>query len=75
MISIAQKKAQLQAQIARLDEREKKLDTGQKVILGGWLKNKLANDPDFLAKYKTEIQNDITRKADIKRMSSFWNEL
>lgn len=75
MSTIAQKKAQLEAQLARLKEQERKLETGQKVILGGWLMNKITNDPMFRRQYLAEIEEATTkRKADAKRIAPFLND-
>lgn len=45
--SIAQKRAALQQRLSRLNERERRLDTRKKILLGGWLIASMRRDADF----------------------------
>lgn len=70
----AQKIAQLEAQLARLREKDRALETGQKIILGGMLLASARTDQHMRQWVITEAAK-VTRPADIKRLAPLIEEL
>ena len=70
----AQKIAQLEAQIARLREESKRLENGQKIILGGMLLAAARTDP-AMRKWLLAEAAKITRPADVKRLAPLLAEM
>lgn len=73
--TIEQQLAELDAKRAGLLEKQRKLDTGQKVILGGLLLSEAKEDPrirDWLVK---QVAEKVTRKADTDRLEPLIAEL
>jgi len=73
-LAIAQKIAQKEAELARLRQKGRKLENGQKIILGGMLLNAARTDTamrDWLLAEATKIH----READRKRLAPLLAEL
>lgn len=70
----AQKIAQLESQLARLREKDRALENGQKIILGGMLLASARTDQRIRQWVITEAAK-ITRPADIKRLAPLLEEL
>lgn len=70
MITPAQKQAQLDDKIARLKTKNRKLETGQKIIIGGMMLSLAEKDPLVAEKLKKWIGEEVTRKIDIKRLET-----
>lgn len=70
----AQKIAQLEAQLARLREKDRALENGQKIILGGMLLASARTDPKQ-REWVIAQASKITRPADVKRLAPLIEEL
>lgn len=75
MATIEQQIAQKQADIARLREKSRSLETGQKIILGGMLLAAARHDPAMAAWVLQEAEKSVTRDIDKKRLAPLLNEL
>lgn len=73
--TLEQKIAAIDAQIARLRTRERKLETGQKIILGGMLINAARKDARIREWLIKEANEAVTRDIDRKRLSPLIDEL
>lgn len=73
--TLEQKIAALDAKIARLRRQERKLETGQKIIIGGMLLNAVRREPRIREWFFKEVSSTITRDIDKKRLSSLLDEL
>lgn len=73
--TLEQKIAALDAKIARLRHQERKLEAGQKIILGGMLLNAARQEPKIRAWLIREAQVSITREADKKRLAPLLEEI
>jgi hypothetical protein len=73
--TLEQKLAALDAKIARLRHQNRKLETGQKIILGGMLLNAARQNSTVRAWLLKEIQRAITRDVDQKRLAPLLDEL
>ena len=74
MQTLEQKVAESKANTRRLEEKLRKQETGQKIILGGALASAAENNPRF-AQIAIELLEGLTRDIDIKRMASFREKL
>ncbi|WP_205833296.1 mobilization protein [Azohydromonas caseinilytica] len=70
-----QKIAALDAKIARLRHQSRKLEAGQKIILGGILLNAARNNPRVREWLLIEASKVVTRDADKKRLAPLLDEL
>jgi hypothetical protein len=73
--TLEQKIAALDAKIARLRHQSRKLETGQKIILGGMLLNAARQNPKICAWLLKEAQEAVTRDVDKERIAPLLNEL
>lgn len=73
--TLEQKIAALDAKIARLRHQSRKLETGQKIILGGMLLNAARQDPAVCAWLLKEVSKTVTRDADKNRLAPLLDEL
>lgn len=64
----AQIKARIQRERARMREAERKLDTRQKVIIGGMVKAHCEIDPGFKAQIDQLLDRHVRRDADRKAL-------
>jgi hypothetical protein len=67
--STDQQIAELETQIARLRERKRKEENGQKIILGGMLLASARHDPKMAAWMIKEAKKGVTRDIDKKRLA------
>ena len=75
MPTIEQKIARKQDELNRLKEKDRKLKTGQKIILSGELLAQAENDPE-LAKYLlSRVEGKFTRPTDQKRIAPLLDEI
>lgn len=75
MTELNQKKAQIEAELARIKERIKKQDAGQKIVFGGLVLSIAKEDPKFAEWLVGQANNRITRKEDLKRIQPIIEEL
>ena len=73
--TLEQKIAALDAKIARLRHQSRKLETGQKIILGGLLLNAAHKEPCIREWLLKEAARAVTREIDKKRIAPLLNEL
>ena len=73
--TLEQKIAALDAKIARLREQNRKLETGQKIILGGMLLNAARQEPTVRAWLIREVKRTVTRDVDKKRLAPILDEM
>ncbi len=74
-LSIEQKIAKKEAEIARLKQQARKKENGQKIIIGGLMLS-VAKDDSRVAKQLLQlIENRITRKTDLDRLDNIIDEL
>lgn len=70
MITSEQKQARLDDQLARLKAKNRKLETGQKIIIGGMMLSLAEKNPAIAAQLKKWINEEVTRPIDIKRLET-----
>lgn len=71
-----------QSKVGAIAERKKaasaearKLENGQKIIDGGWLRQQVMTDPKIRDWYLRNAPKGITRASDIERMKPYWEKL
>lgn len=70
MITPEQKQARLDDQLARLKAKNRKLETGQKIIIGGMMLSLAEKNPAIAAQLKKWINEEVTRDIDKKRLKT-----
>lgn len=70
MITPEQKQARLDDQLARLKAKNRKLETGQKIIIGGMMLSLAEKNPAIAAQLKKWINEEVTRPIDKKRLET-----
>ena len=75
MPTIEQKIARKQDELNRLKTRQRKLETGQKVIIGGMMLSLAKDDPQIAEHLLNLIGKHITRKTDLDRLEDVITEL
>ena len=73
--TLKQKIAQAEAELSRLREQERALETGQKIILGGLLLAAARTDAAVRRWVLDEAARTVTRDADKKRLAPLIAEL
>lgn len=67
--------AELEARLARLRDRRRAADTGQKVVVGGAVIAAARRDPEIARWVVQTLRSDVTRKADVDRLADLLTEL
>lgn len=75
MITIEQKIAQKEDEIARLKEKARKLENGQKIIIGGMMLSLARNDANVANELLKNINEQVTKKTDLDRLENITSEL
>lgn len=75
MPTIEQKIARKQDELNRLKTRQRKLETGQKIIIGGMMLSMAQDDPQIAEQMLNWIGKHITRKTDLDRLEDVITEL
>ena len=75
MPTIEQKIARKQNELNRLKEKNRKLKTGQKIILSGELLAQAENDPEFAKYLLNRVDGKFTRPTDQKRIAPLLDEM
>lgn len=75
MPTIEQKIARKQDELNRLKTKQRKLETGQKVIIGGMMLSLAKDDPQIAEQLLKWIDSNITRKTDLDRLEDVITEL
>ncbi|MCY1448938.1 hypothetical protein D9M71_656520 [compost metagenome] len=73
--TIEQRIAQKEAELARLRQQSRALETGQKIILGGLLLSAARADPEMRAWLLGKAATLVTREVDRKRLAPLLAEL
>lgn len=74
-ISLDQKIAQAEAELARLKQQSRALETGQKIILGGLFLNAAKADPKMREMLIKMVREGVTRPVDRKRIRPVLDDL
>ena len=75
MITVEQKIAKKEAELARLKEKKRKLENGQKIIIGGMMLSMAKDNPTVSKKLLDWINEHVDRKTDLNRLESVIDEL
>lgn len=75
MATIQQKLKQAEDKVARLKEQSRKLENGQKIIIGGMYLSIARNQPQRAKTILNDITNHVTKKTDLDRMQPVIDEL
>lgn len=70
MITSEQQQARLDDQLARLKAKNRKLETGQKIIIGGMMLSLAEKNPSIAKQLKIWIDEEVTRDIDKKRLET-----
>lgn len=73
--TIEQQIAAKEAELARLKDKQRKLENGQKIILGGFLLNEAKADTKIRSWLLHRVAKTITRDIDKKRLAPLLKEL
>ena len=65
----------MEDEIARLKIKERKLENGQKIIIGGMMLSMAKDSPIVANKLLEWIEKEVTRKTDLDRLSPIMDEL
>ena len=75
MATVEQKIAKKEAELARLKEKKRKLENGQKIIIGGMMLSMAKDNPTVSKKLLDWINEHVDRKTDLNRLESVIDEL
>lgn len=75
MPTIEQKIARKQDELNRLKTKQRKLETGQKVVIGGMMLSLAKDDHQIAEQLLNLIGKHITRKTDLDRLESVIDDL
>lgn len=75
MATIEQKIAQKEAELARLKTQARKLETGQKVIIGGMMLSIARKERHRSEAMLNDIQREVTKRTDLDRLQPIIEEL
>ena len=75
MPTIEQKIARKQDELNRLKTRQRKLETGQKVIIGGMMLSMAEDDPQIAEQLLKWLNGNITRRTDLDRLEDVITDL
>ena len=75
MVTLQQKIAQKEDELNRLKEQSRKLENGQKIIIGGMYLSIARKDTQRAKTLLEDINREVTKKTDLDRMQSIIDEL
>ena len=75
MATLEQKIAQKEKELARLKEKSRKLETGQKVVIGGMMLSLARNDIQRAKTLLSDIKIQVNKKTDVDRLKPIIDEL
>ena len=75
MITLEQKIAQKEDELNRLKEQSRKLENGQKIIVGGMYLSIARKDTQRAKTLLEDIKMEVTKKTDLDRMKPIIDEL
>ena len=73
--TIEQQIAAKEAELTRLKDKQRKLENGQKIILGGFLLNEVKADAKIRSWVLRRVAETVTRDIDKKRLARLLEEL
>lgn len=73
--TVKQQIAKTEAKLARLKDRERKLENGQKIVIGGMSLALARKNPDRARQLLQDIEQEITRKTDLDRLEPIIKQL
>lgn len=74
-LTLEQKIARKEQEVAKLKEQARKLETGQKIVLGGVILAEAKKNPQVAKQLLGYINENVTRKSDIDRLENVVEEL
>lgn len=74
-LTIEQKIAQKEDELARLKTAKRKLETGQKIIIGATILHATKKNPELARWLLDTLTNEVTRDSDLKRIMPVLKEL
>lgn len=74
-LTLEQKIAQKEDEIARLKEQARKKENGQKIVIGGLMLSVAKNDSRVAKQLLELIESKVTRKTDLKRLDNVIDDL
>lgn len=74
-LTLEQKIAQKEDELSRLKEQSRKLENGQKIIVGGMILSAARKDKQRAKTLLEDINKEVTKKSDLERMQPIINEL
>jgi len=74
-LTLDQKIAQKEAELARLRQQSRALENGQKIIIGGLMLSAARQDPRIRKWLLDEAGKNVTRDVDRKRLAPLLEEL
>lgn len=75
MPTIEQQIAKKEDELSRLKMKQRKLETGQKIIIGGMLLKLAEENHNIAMTLLDQINSNITRKVDIERLENVVSNL
>lgn len=75
MSTIEQQIAKKQDELSRLKMKQRKLETGQKIIIGGMLLKLAEENHNIAMTLLDQINSNVTRKVDLERLEDVINNL
>lgn len=75
MVDLEQKIAQKQDELARLKEKKRKLETGQKIIVGGMMLSVARKDAKMAKMLLDNIRAHVRKDIDLNRIEGLVSEL
>lgn len=75
MATLEQKIAQKEDELARLKAQSRKLENGQKIIMGGMVLSIARKDSQRAKTLLEDIEREVTKKTDLERMQPIIDEL
>lgn len=73
--TVKQQIAKAEAKLARLKDRERKLENGQKIVIGGLGLAIARKNPERAKQLLADIDQEVTRKVDYDRLEPIIREL
>ena len=73
--TVKQQIAKAEAKLARLKDRERKLENGQKIVIGGLSLAIARKNPERAKQLLADIDQEVTRKVDYDRLEPIIREL
>lgn len=73
--TVEQQIAKTEAKLARLKDKARKLENGQKIVIGGMQLSIARRNPQRAKQMLNDISEEVTRKTDLDRLEPVIKEL